>query len=441
MKNKKVFFILGGIIIVLVLIFFIVLMNRNNNVSKIKDIKLEKIWNLSYGEEITHDLYKNEEYDFTDSDGDNGFVSISLAQGGYVTVGNNGESSFDQQGIIEYYDLNGNIIWSQLYPNIDSYGCEVDSNFTGVLAVNDGYVVIGYEDGEGADLGIDKTDYNNAIILKYDLGGNLLWNKKYNTKISSADLSNSVTYTFNDILELNNKYYIVGNLNEYEIYDTEESTSFSIDKKYGVVIELDAEGNEISLNKYEEGSGFYDAKVVDSEIIINSLLGYQLVDTDEYFYGTAKGMGLVSFNDNKFELITTYVESDPDYGIMFDQFTNFVYLDGIYYFVDPSTVGKILAINTEGNQIFSLWAEDGDDLENYWLQDLTTDGKYIYVYAYYYDGFESNDMTDSAIIVFDKIGNYQIINIAEQNYEKIVYHYNSLLLVGNENSFTKYIIK
>ena len=431
MKNKKMWFILGGIVLALIIIISLVMIAIGN-----KDVTLKKEWNLSYGAEITPDMYEDEDMDFTEDDGDDSFVSIDKNKDGYILVGTNG-GAFDKQGIIEYYDLNGKIQWTKKYPNVDSNKWEVTSEFDDVLSVKDGYIVIGYEDADGPEF---EENYRNAIIIKYDSNGNLSWSKKYNTLISSSNLSNNLFYDLIDIISINEKYYIVGNLTEYLITQEGEQISFDHDKQYGFIIELDENGKEISFNKYREGSEFYSAKVVNNKITINSLLGYEYINLDEYSYGTADGLGLLTFDGKSFSQIIKYAESDKGYGILYDSYKNFTYLDGVYYLVDPTTVGKIIAIDSEGNVKFSMHAEDGDALENYWLQDITTDGKNIYVYSYYYNGFESDEMTDSAILVFDNKGNYNIIDIDEQYYYQILFKDNYLLLPGSENSFAKYKI-
>lgn len=433
MKNKKMRFIIGGIIIVLAVVVCIFLIFTNN---KNSNVNLEKVWNLSYGDDITPDMYEDEDLNFAEDDGDKSFVSVDKNNEGYVLVGTNGIFE-EEYGIIEYYDLNGKTQWTKKYPNIDSNNWEVTSGFKDVLAIKDGYIVIGYEDGDGPEYG-DR--YRNAIIIKYDLNGNLIWSKKYNTLVSSVNLNNNLFYDLIDIISIDEKYYIVGNLTEYLITQEGEGIGFRTDKEYGFIIELDSNGNEISLNKYREGSEFFSAKVVDNKITINSLLGYELVDTGEYSYATTEGLGLLVFDGNNFDQIIKYAESSDGYGIPYDNYKDFVFLDGVYYFVDPTTVGKILAIDKDGNEKFSMHADDGDELDNYWLQNITTDGENIYVYAYYYDMSESNKMTDSVILVFDKDGNYKMVDIDEQYYYQIVFKDNSLLLPGSENSFAKYKI-
>lgn len=432
MKNKKILFIIIGVFIALIISIVSIILIFSNN-----DIKLQKVWNLSYGDEITPDMYEDEEMDFTEDDGDDSFVSIDKNNDGYVLVGTNG-GAFEDQGIIEYYDLNGKIKWTKKYPNIDSNNWEVTSQFENVLAVKDGFIVIGYEDGDGPEFG---EGYQNAIIIKYDLNGNLVWSKKYNTYISTSHLDNNLSYNLIDIINLNEKYYIIGNLTEYLITQDGEQVAFNHNKQYGFIIELDSNGNEISFNKYREGSEFFSAELVDNKIILNSLLGLDYIDGDDYSYGTAEGLGLIMFDGNNFNQIVKYASNDGMFGTVQDSYHEFVYLDGIYYLVDPTTVGKILAIDKDGNEKFSMWADEGDILDNYWLQDITTDGENLYVYAYYYNMSESSEMTDSVIIVFDKEGNYKMVDIDEQYYYQIMYKDNSLLLPGSENSFAKYIIK
>jgi len=437
MKNKKIWIILSGIAISLIIVGTILIIVNNDKNTNIKDIKLEKVWNLSYGDEITPDMYEDEDLNFAEDDGNKSFVSIDKNNEGYVLVGTNGENSFVEQGIIEYYDLNGKIQWTKKYPNIDSNNWEVTSVFKDVLAVKDGYIVIGYETGDSPEFG---DGYQNAIIIKYDLNGNLLWTKKYNTLISTANLDNNLSYKLIDIINFNEKYYIVGNLNEYLITQEGKSLSFHIDKKYGIIIELDSNGNEISFNEYNEGSEFFSAQIANNKIIINSLLDYKVIDNDEYYYASAEGLGLLTFDGSNFNQILKYAESDEAYGILQDYYKKFTYLNGVYYLVDPTTIGKILAIDKDGNEKFSMHADDGDALNNYWFQDITTDGENIYVYAYYYDMYESHEMTDSVILIFDKDGNYNMVDIDEQYYYQILFKDDSLLLPGSENSFAKYKI-
>lgn len=436
MKNKK-WFVIGGVIIGLVIIsvFLVIKINKKQEVKDLH-IKLEKEWNLTYGEEITPEMYEDEELKFTEDDGEHGFNSIDKNNDGYILVGTNEKikaSSSAKQGIIEYYDLNGKIKWTKNYPNIDSNNWKVTSAFNDVLAVNDGYIVVGYEIGEEPET---ENDYNNSFIIKYDLNGNLIWIKKYNRIVSTSNLNNNLSYDFIDVLSFNEKYYIIGNLTEYE--DKEKSENINDSKQYGFVIELDLNGNEISLNKYDEGSNFITAKVVDNKIIINSILGYEFINTDESFYWTYDGFELVSFDGNKFDQIIKYFENNEN-EISFEDYKDFVVLDGVYYFISPQTSGDIIAIDKDGNKKFSTIPKEGDPLLGYWFQKITTDGKNIYVYAYYQE-VTSPSLTDAAIIIFDKEGNYNIVNIGSQYFSQIVFKDNSLLLPGSENSFAKYKI-
>ena len=147
---------------------------------------------------------------------------------------------------------------------------------------------------------------------------------------------------------------------------------------------------------------------------------------------------MLTFDGNKYSQIINYLTDE--YHIFSDDYRKFEYLDGSYYLLDSTRTGKILVIDKEGNEKFSMWADEGDKLDNYWFQDITTDGKYIYIYAYYYDMSKSSKMTDSAIIIIDKEGKYSIRDIDEQYYYKIAFKDNSLLLAGSENSFAKYKI-
>lgn len=107
------------------------------------------------------------------------FADVISVDDGYVVVGYSNSTNGDLTGlnkgntdaIIVKYDLNGNVVWKK------NYGGSNYESFAGVTFVNDGYVAVGISSSNDGDLvNLNEGDHD-AIIVKYDLNGNILWKK------------------------------------------------------------------------------------------------------------------------------------------------------------------------------------------------------------------------------------------------------------------------
>lgn len=125
--------------------------------------------------------------------GEDNFEKIAVTKdGGYIVVGNSSSSDKNMYGlnkgnkqdymsdaIIIKYDKNGNIQWKK------SFGGSLYDRFKSVVVTNDGgYVVVGYSSSNDKDMyGLTKGNINwyqgDAIIVKYDENGNLIWKKSF----------------------------------------------------------------------------------------------------------------------------------------------------------------------------------------------------------------------------------------------------------------------
>lgn len=75
-------------------------------------------------------------------------------------------SKGESDAIIVKYDLNGNIIWKKNFGGMDSDG------FNDVIMANNGYVFVGFSRSKEDDLdGIDTMAWD-ALIFRSDLNGN-----------------------------------------------------------------------------------------------------------------------------------------------------------------------------------------------------------------------------------------------------------------------------
>ncbi|HHW69699.1 MAG TPA: prepilin-type N-terminal cleavage/methylation domain-containing protein [Tenericutes bacterium] len=106
------------------------------------------------------------------------FYDVTTTNDGYIAVGYSESSDGDLQGlnkgafdsIIVKYDLEGNIVWKK------TFGGSLDDGYSNITTVTDGYVVVGSAISINGDLaGVNSGQ--KAIIVKYDLSGNIVWKK------------------------------------------------------------------------------------------------------------------------------------------------------------------------------------------------------------------------------------------------------------------------
>ena len=121
-----------------------------------------------------------------------------------------------RRALIVKYDFDGNVIFEQDFQLLDN------SRFTGIVSVEDGYIVSGQSVYKSTRIGSRE---GGALLVKYDKDGNLLW---YHT------FGNNKTAIFNDLAVINGNIYTVG---------TSET-------RIGVICEYDMNGNFITMNDY-----------------------------------------------------------------------------------------------------------------------------------------------------------------------------------------------
>ena len=189
------------------------------------------------------------------------FTSVAVTEdGGFVAVGNTqfivyeGDSRLD--AIIVKYNKDGNVLWQK------SYGNELNEFYESVVEIDDyGFVVVGYINSSLID-SKPATDKDDAIIIKYDKDGNMLWEKswggsdydEFRKVISTQDgkiIASGYSHS-TDIDGLTNKgekdAIIVKYSIEYNLENitTENGTSAVEQKgKYGIVTPTPNEGYEV----------------------------------------------------------------------------------------------------------------------------------------------------------------------------------------------------
>lgn len=172
------------------------------------------------------------------------FYGITKTTTGYVMVGstasNDGQMSGlnkgGTDGIIIKTDFEGNLVW------IKTFGGSGTDVFKSVHITNTGYMVAGNSNSTNGDLsGKNKGGYD-AVVVKYDYDGNIIWQENYGG--TGNDYFESVVKGYVN-------FYLVGNSNSTD-GDLE-----SVSKKGGIdsiVVKYDPDGNLI-WNKNFGGTG------------------------------------------------------------------------------------------------------------------------------------------------------------------------------------------
>jgi len=110
--------------------------------------------------------------------GNDRYDGVTIVSDGIVAVGSSHYQSFgngdwvgvagqiDDDAIIVKYDHHGNVVWKK------SFGTNYRDWYESVTAVSDGIIAVGHK--------YQSSSYRDVIIVKYDNNGNILWNKDLN---------------------------------------------------------------------------------------------------------------------------------------------------------------------------------------------------------------------------------------------------------------------
>jgi uncharacterized protein YuzE len=144
--------------------------------------------------------------------GNDHYRSVTTVSDGIVAVGYSETSLYIggltgvigkglDDAIIVKYDNNGNVVWKKSFGG-SGYDC-----YNSVTAVSDGIVAVGYSDtftriGDWA--GVTGKGSDDAIVVKYDNNGNVKWNKNFGG--SGIDRYNSVTAVPDGIVAVGYSY-------------------------------------------------------------------------------------------------------------------------------------------------------------------------------------------------------------------------------------------
>jgi len=224
---------------------------------------------------------------------DNGKSLIQTSDGGYVVTGETksyGAGAGDM--FINKYDYKGNLSWSKTWGGVNE-----DKGTAIIQSSSGGYVITGTTASFGSGA-------NDVFIIKYDVSGNLLWNRTWGG--SSSEFSESITQT-ND-----NGYVITGETTSYGSADFkfkmfvvkyDSAGNFVWNKTWGginydygnTVIKSNDGGCVVSGYTNSFGEGVYDAFLakydINGTLVWNKTwggtgvdMGYSVVQTNDDGY-------------------------------------------------------------------------------------------------------------------------------------------------------------
>lgn len=140
---------------------------------------------------------------------------------GYIAVGMITSSATKNDAVIIKYNLNGEIIWEKVLNGKN------DDYYISVIQSNNSYIAVGYS--SSTDLGFDNNGLTEAIIVKYDLNGNKQLIKTLGG--NSSDEFRSISLSYNEEGK-NDGYIIVGRSDSNNIGFTLKSNYDAIITKY-----------------------------------------------------------------------------------------------------------------------------------------------------------------------------------------------------------------
>ena len=151
--------------------------------------------------------------------------------------------------IIVKFDFDGNIVWKK------NFGGRDMDEFFSVTAVPDGVVAVGSSGygsfGNGDWVGVKSIageygdyfwSFTDAIIVKYDSNGNVVWKKNF---------GEHSTASYNSVVGMPGGVIAVGRMN-----------SDAFDSGKALIIEYDHNGNEIWINTFGGGADDYTSVVM-----------------------------------------------------------------------------------------------------------------------------------------------------------------------------------
>jgi hypothetical protein len=219
---------------------------------------------------------------------------VTAVSDGFVTVGFSDAASFGggdwtgvtgkdgRDAIIVKYDLDRNVVWKK------NFGGSGIDEFRSVTAVSDGFVAVGYSQANsfnnGDWTGVTGKGGNDAIIVKYDNSGNVMWKKNFGGE--SLEWFNSVTTVPDGVVAVGIALQASFGTGDWE--DTEGKGGID-----AIVVKYDNSGN-VMWKKNFGGTGsesFLDVVAVHGAVIAVGFAHEATFGTDDWEGVGGKGSG------------------------------------------------------------------------------------------------------------------------------------------------------
>lgn len=188
------------------------------------------------------------------SDYNSTYYSAIKVNDGFIAVGSYESKKYQledktRDALIVKYDEKGKVLW---YKNYQVLG---DAKFLDVIEDNNGYIVVGQSIYQSMEIG--NHDNGGGIIVKYDPNGNIVWKNNFGGNKSGI---------FNSIIKVNDGYIVVG----------KDSVNT------GLLVKFDFDGKRIWFKNYSytDKIGFTDIAKTDDDYLL--VVGAKEIDKDLY---------------------------------------------------------------------------------------------------------------------------------------------------------------
>jgi len=198
--------------------------------------------------------------------GYDGFYDVAADTDGFVTVGHSNSDDFyygdwedvydnelyrgEYDATIVKYDNANNVVWKK------NFGGSSYDYFNSVVTTEDGYVTVGESEGcgDGDWAEVPEKGSQDAIIVKFDKDGNIIWKKNF----GSSDTSCS----FSSVIAEEDGYIAVGNIFWYDSLKGTHDLSgiYGNGDDDGLIVKFDFEGNVLWKKLFggNRDDSFYD---------------------------------------------------------------------------------------------------------------------------------------------------------------------------------------
>ena len=198
----------------------------------------QKSWGGNFGDSFT-DFFQTQ---------DGGFIICGLFQSTNIeNLSNKGAVD----AVIVKYDKNGNLIWQK------SWGGNGSDTFSNLFQTYDGdFILYGLSNSTDIE-GLHNNGEIDAIVVKYDKNGNLVWQKNWGG--NSSEVFRKIYQTEND------EFIAFGISNSTDIDDLTNKGDYDL-----IVVKFDNEGNILSQNMFggNKEDNFIDiSKTFDDEFL------------------------------------------------------------------------------------------------------------------------------------------------------------------------------